>query len=384
VPILGAYFGVIVCALGMWSSVSAPAVGFFRYLAGFSVGAGVPAALTIVSEIAPARSRGQLLSACYVALAVGALYADLGLYIFLPDLKSGDWRSLCLWSGLPAVLALPFGWKQLEDTPSFYAAKGDLESLSRVLTKMSQHNGRPEVVWRPPPQPPPPGGPALLDEPVAEAPDSSEEDGNPILSLASVVAQCGLPLACCASLDFAYNFVGFGVGYFFPVALSELTDSSALPPVAELVLSNLVTFPALFLAYTALSSEVGNKPILFTAGIALIASTACLAVGSPGSALMLLGIVALKLSQPAFSQTTNTLKGEMFPLRVRVTALSISGTVGRMGALIAPALIEKTRGGPGSEGEFNIFFGTLITVVAFAISFGLAGLPETNGKKLPE
>lgn len=37
-------------------------------------------------------------------------------------------------------------------------------------------------------------------------------------------------------------------------------------------------------------------------------------------------------------------QSETFPSKIRVSALSVSGTCGRMGALLAPALIEATMG----------------------------------------
>lgn len=382
-PILAGYVGAILGAVGMWGAATPLVVGAFRTLAGFSVGLGVPAALTMVSEIAPAKNRGQLLSACYVALALGALYADLGLFFFLPNLRSGDWRSLCLWSALPAAVALPFGLLALEDTPSYHALQGDFASLDRVLTKMSEENQRPDAVWRPLSAP---AGGSVQDLRAAlpEAGDQASADESKAVSDIDLLWKSAVPLVGCAALDFSYNFVGFGTAYFLPIVLAELTDSAPVPPIAELVISNLVTFPALFLAYAVLSSEVGNKQVLLVSGCVQIGAFLCFYAGTPGSLLQLAGVIALKLSAPAFSQTTNIVKGEMFRLRVRVTALSISGTCGRMGALLAPGLIEKSRGEPGSADEFSVFLTCLVVVVAVAVTTGMTTLPETKGSRLPD
>ena len=55
VPILLGYLGVMLGAVGMWSAPTPLVVGLFRAITGFSVGIGVPAALTTMAEIAPAR-----------------------------------------------------------------------------------------------------------------------------------------------------------------------------------------------------------------------------------------------------------------------------------------------------------------------------------------
>mmetsp|Transcript_46086 Transcript_46086/g.103525 ORF Transcript_46086/g.103525 Transcript_46086/m.103525 type:complete len:352 (-) Transcript_46086:14-1069(-) len=350
----------------MFGAATPLVVGIFRAITGFSVGIGVPASLTMIAEIAPAKSRAQLLGLCYAAIALGALYADLGLYFFLPDLKSGDWRSLCAWSAVPAALALPLALLELEDTPIFHMLKGDMANVSRVLSKMAERNGR-QVEWKPP-------QPKSSFSKPAESAEGSE-------AVWQSFQASGLSLLGSALLDFTYNFAGFGCGYFFPLIISELAEGAPLPPVGELVLANLVSFPALFLAYQALKSELGYKEILVVAGLLEIFAVGCLVVnGVP--VLPVLGIFLLKLTMVTYSQTVSTVKAELFPSLIRVSALSISGTCGRVGALIAPALIEETRGAPGSEDEFRVFLSLLAVVLTIATLFGVALVPETKGKSL--
>jgi len=322
----------------------------------------------MVAEIAPASSRAQLLSVCYAAIAFGALYADLGLYLYLPDLKSGDWRSLCAWSAIPAALALPIALLELEDTPVFHMLKGDTANVSRVLSKMAERNGR-SVTWRPPPMPQ-----------RSASTGAASPSGNTEVVWQSFQAS-RLPLLGSAVLDFTYNFTGFGCGYFFPLIISELAEGAPLPPVGELVLANLVAFPALYLAYQALQSRYGYKEILIFGGLLEIVAVACLLVsGVP--LLPVLGIFLLKLTMVTYSQTVSTVKAELFPSLIRVSALSISGTCGRLGALIAPALIEETRGDPGSPAEFRVFLSLLAFVLVVATIFGVSLVPETKNKSM--
>ncbi|CAE8589684.1 unnamed protein product [Polarella glacialis] len=367
VPVLVGYVGVLIGSVGMWASAGPLAVGVFRGLTGLAVGIGVPASLAMIAEIGPSASRSSLVLICYAALVLGALYADLGLWFFLPDLATGDWRSLCLFSALPAAIALPIGLAELEDTPSFFSMRGDSASLERVLSKMSLKNGRPDVVWKAPQQP-------LLS---LEQPPQTEIGFDVTALRASAV-----PLAACSVLDFSYNFVGFGCGYFFPLIIKELAEGAPIPPVGSLVLASLLGFPALFIAYSLVNSQLGNRQILAAAG-GIEACAGCL-LFSQGSYGPVLGIFLLKLTMLTFSQTVNTVKGALFPSEIRVSALSVSGTCGRVGALLAPAIIEKTRGEAGSPGEFSVFLGALVLVVSVATTLGVAFLPETKGQRLPD
>jgi len=370
VPILFGYIGVLLGAFGMSTAGSPIAVGVFRALTGASVGLGIPASLTLIAEITPAKDRGTLLSLCYAALAIGALYADLGLYFFLPDLQSGDWRSLCIWSAVPAAVALPIGFLALEDTPCFFVLQKDATSVSRVLNTMAERNNKSDIRWQAP-------------DLIVSKPESVEHmPSNAQTGAESALAKSTVSLVACAALDFAYNFVGFGTGYFFPLAISEVAASAPIPPVGELVLANLLAFPGLYLAYSALNSKFGHKQVLGTA--CCIEVSACVLLMLNGlDALPVIGIFILKLTMGTFSQTVNAVKSELFPSNIRVTALSISGTCGRMGALLAPAIIEETRGAPGAPGEFDFFVRCIMTVLCVATLLGVSLLPETKGKQLP-
>mmetsp|Transcript_5725 Transcript_5725/g.16892 ORF Transcript_5725/g.16892 Transcript_5725/m.16892 type:complete len:108 (-) Transcript_5725:42-365(-) len=106
-------------------------------------------------------------------------------------------------------------------------------------------------------------------------------------------------------------------------------------------------------------------------------------MASGADLLPVVGIFVLKLTMNSFNQTVNTLKGELFPAAARVTALSASGTCGRLGALLAPAIIEETRGPPGSPGEFDVFLRCLVLVLLTALALSAALLPESKRRPLP-
>ena len=339
--------GILLGALGMWSAASPMGVGLARLVSGFSVGLGVPASLTTVAEVAPAASRTSQILVCYAALVFGALYADLGLLLFLPDLKTGDWRSLVAFSAVPAAFALLASLMALEDTPTFHLMNGDDKSLSRVLNKMAATNGRPELRFDPvgagaETWPAWFRASAGASEGAADGGGGGGGGGSGPGGTLELLAGSARPLVAACALDFAYNFVAFGLGYFVPVALSELTGG--IPPIQELFLATSLSLPALYIASRAVDSELGHRQVLSVAGGVEAFGAGCLLLVDRSSGLLLLGIFALKLASTSYSQTVNTVKTELFPARIRVSALSISGTCGRVAAIIAPALIEDLGG----------------------------------------
>ena len=62
-----------------------------------------------------------------------------------------------------------------------------------------------------------------------------------------------------------------------------------------------------------------------------------------------LGNATNKQCSCSLSYRTSPLQSETFPSKIRVSALSVSGTCGRMGALLAPALIEAQRNNTEDE-----------------------------------
>jgi len=371
---------------GMWAAVSPEMVAIFRVITGFSVGCGVPSALTIIAETAPAKERGTLVTACYVAIIMGALWADIGLATFLPNLSSGDWRSLCLWSIIPAAVALPVGVAYLQDTPAYYANKGDFEKMAGVMANMACLNGRSELA-----------DVTKLRLPQQSAPEGEavqQDEGTSGSLMDPKLVPYVVPLATCALLDFAYNFVGFGIAYFLPLELSEAVGDLPLPAAGELASVNALSLFGVAIAGAVLRSDIGHREVLSSTGL-LEASVIVLLLfaGSPDGASMLgpravlaplACVLALKIVEKIFSQTVNTVKGELFPSRVRVTALAFAGTCGRTGALLAPALIEETRGAPGSADEFSIFLQSLVVVLLLAVGVTFASLPESKGRPVPE
>ncbi|CAJ1362817.1 unnamed protein product [Effrenium voratum] len=156
-PILLAYCGMTVSALGLFLTRSYLALccGFGCF--GLFAGLGIPAAFIAVAEVSPSRLRGVLNATMALAFCSGEVWSALGFRLLLPETwwaragracscgspsrrawaKNGSARQL-------EVLLLVFAFLSpvsRHDTPYFLAARGQ-EDLREGMELMARMNGR--------------------------------------------------------------------------------------------------------------------------------------------------------------------------------------------------------------------------------------------------
>lgn len=113
---------------GAWASL------FFigRILQGLAIGASGPASHAYISEVAPAKYRGQLLTLNELALCAGCfvVFAFSGIF--------GDerWRSIFEFPLIPAVLQLVFTGLFLHESPRWLAANGKADEAKDVAESL--------------------------------------------------------------------------------------------------------------------------------------------------------------------------------------------------------------------------------------------------------
>lgn len=149
--VVGALFGGIPCnAFGrkktlIWIGVlytvsalgSALATGpymfsFFRFLGGLGVGASSVAAPIYISEIAPAKNRGRLVSMYQFNIVFGILIAFLSNYLIGQYLGQNAWRWMLGIEALPAIIytLMVFG---VPNSPRWLLMKGGAEEKAKAI-----------------------------------------------------------------------------------------------------------------------------------------------------------------------------------------------------------------------------------------------------------
>lgn len=138
ITFIAASFQTLVC--GLLSSVAPTywALVLTRGLTGIGIG-GVPIAFSLIMEFLPAKSRGSWGMGLAVFWSLGAVFEALLAMLVMPRL---GWRALIALSSAPLALLLvlsPF----LPESPRWLAARGRFDAASAVLERAAAVNSKP-------------------------------------------------------------------------------------------------------------------------------------------------------------------------------------------------------------------------------------------------
>ncbi len=125
--------GVLYLVSALGSSLATDPITFaiFRFLGGLGVGASTIAAPAYVSEIAPSKSRGKLVSLYQFNIVFGILIAFLSNYL-LRDFGNQPWRWMIGAEAVPAVLYLILVFF-IPKSPRWLFSKGKEAKAKKVL-----------------------------------------------------------------------------------------------------------------------------------------------------------------------------------------------------------------------------------------------------------
>lgn len=254
--------------------------GVFRFLAGVGLGACLPVALAYMNDYAPAGSAGKSTTRTMTGYHVGAVATAFLALMVIPD-----WRTMFVVGGLAGLVLLPFLWFKLPETL-----------------------------------------------PTAEAAQKQEQTGFRDL------AKKPYPLVAAAIA--AASFMGLLLVYGLNTWLPQLMASAGYPVSAGLSLLlvlNLGAVAGLIIA-GILADKHGTKPIvLLWFGL----SAACLALLSiKVENAFLLNALVFVTGVFVFSSQVLVYAwvSQLFPARLRATALGFAAGVGRVGAIAGPAV----------------------------------------------
>merc|ERR1719201_2067983 len=255
-----------------------------------------------------------------------------------------SWRSLCMYSALPAFLFLVLALVLLPESPHFLAARGR-------ETQPLVHPGR------------------------AASGKAAEEAG----ALATMTSGKFLATSCFMCLaHFTKDFSLFGLAYVFP----QYFKGNRHGTVAQhLIITALLALPGVAIAIIVMRlPSVGHITAMRTAA----AGAALMALGMLEAAPVVLAVpcaYALKFLSLVFFIITVIYTAEVFPSKYRNTAVGLCTAVGRIGSISAPLLFELSM--DWSDGSFDIFLSTVVIFMSIiAVFAGWCLSIETKGKAL--
>jgi MFS family permease len=282
-----------------WFSVFTLAVVFapnvavfsaFRLLAGLGLGACLPAALAYINDYAPAGAGASNTTRTMTGYHAGAVATAFLALLIIPD-----WRTMFVVGGLAGLALLPFLWAKLpESLPAKAAPEGTLEPAE--VAEEAQ----------------PVGFRSLLQKPY------------PLVALGIAVA------------SFMGLLLVYGLNTWLPTLMASAGYSLSSSLVLLLVL-NVGAVAGLVLAGWLADRHGAKRIVLMWFG----ASAVLLAVLSIkmqnelllNAAVFVTGVFVFSAQVLVYAWVS-----QLFPAHLRGTALGFSAGVGRIGAILGPAV----------------------------------------------
>jgi sugar porter (SP) family MFS transporter len=355
-----------IAAIGCAFSVSVPMLIGFRFLLGLSVGTASFVSPLYISEVAPPRIRGGLVSFNQLAITSGILISYLINFAF-KDVP-GNWRWMLGLAAIPGA-ALATGMLTVPHTPRWLMQQGREEEARGVVEKL--RSGDPQ---------------ADVEGELNDIRSANEKEGaTKVKDLFSPKIRpliwIGLGLAV------AQQFVGVNtVIYYAPTILSDtgLTKSSSIAQTVFVGITNVVfTIVAVLLL-----DRLGRRTLLLIGTVGLTLSLAVLGIYFSSSTLQhhagYLALVGLLVYIASFAIGLGPvfwlMISEIFPTGVRSKAMSVSTMANWAANFIVAGTFITVSQAITRQGTFFVYTG--IGVLAFL--FFLMRVPETKGRSLED
>jgi SP family galactose:H+ symporter-like MFS transporter len=355
----------IVFGLGAIGAALAPGAAWLiaaRIIAGAAIGVASFVAPLYISEIAPVKIRGKLVSINQVALTGGIVISYLIDYAFAP---SQAWRWMFAMAVIPAA-AFGTGLMFIPDSPRWLAGRGHTDRARAVLKRI-RAPGDVEAEL------------AEIEKSTAQQKGDWSELLTPLLRPAMTV---GIGLAVAQQIT-GINTVIYYAPTIFKFAGLSSSSVAILASVGVGVVNLVFTLVAM-----QLIDRVGRRPrlVVSQAGMALGLFVLGFAFWLPqlSGSLGWLAITSLMLYVGSFAVGLGPVfwlvLSEIYPLQIRGRAMSL-GTVANWSANLVVALSFLTLTQVLGKAATFWLYG-VVSIGALIFAFLL--VPETKGRTLEE
>lgn len=323
--------------------------GILRFITGMCLGGMIPVCTTYVSECVATKYRGRFLASMIILWPAGQLAAAGVSLVLVPHY---GWRSLFIVGILPAFLTF---WMlfQLTESPRWLAAKGRMDDSKKVLKML----GAPEESLR-----------GLSGEDL-----SSKVPLSVLLQpkyLTRLVLTCGYYF-------FAY-FGYYGFVLWLPTILATVYHLTLVRTFSYTFLAAIAAIMGRVAGFYSIE-KFGRKQLFYVGfGLGGVAALIFGAIKNPS--FLVWGACALAFIYEQGVTGTVVWTAELYPSKVRATAVAVSTSAGRVSSALSPVVF-------GWFLQHHMYYNIYITIaVMFWITVGLVyflGI-ETKGKTLQE
>lgn len=359
---------VLFAVSGIGSAVPSNLTEFIlaRFIGGVGVGAASMLSPLYISEVAPARIRGTLVSLYQLAIVIGinlVYFINMKIATLESEAWNVDmgWRYMLGSETIPAVLFLLFLFL-VPESPRWLVKKGREREALITLERINGREKAAEVVRE-------------IKAALAHETGSIRELFKPGLRVAMII---GIVLALFSQITGINAIIYYAPEIFKSIGFA--TDSAFTQTVIIGVVNTLFTFVALWLI-----DKAGRKALLMwgVAGMVLF----LMAIGicfyynltsGPWLLLFILGFIACFAS--SLGPIPWVIISEIFPTKTRGIAMSFCTVVLWIGVLLITQLTPMLLAGIGGAFTFWLFMVNAIILWLFTWKM----IPETKQRTLEE
>lgn len=328
---------------------------FFRFMGGLGVGASTIAAPAYISEIAPAKDRGRLVSLYQFNIVLGILVAFFSNYL-LSGIGDNDWRWMLGVQAIPAVIYTLFVIT-IPESPRWLISQSRVEEAKKVMKIISPDQDSELLATQ-------------MEEDYADAPKEN-----------IFMKKYRFPLMLAFLVAFFNQMSGINAFlYYAPRIFGEagLGEKTALLSSIGIGVVNMV----FTLVGVNLIDKVGRKKLMFIGSIGYIISLGLVSMAFyfhwTGLAIPI--FLFLFIASHAIGQGTIiwVFISEIFPNHLRASGQSFGSSTHWVLAAIIPSLIPTLFSTIGPGTVFLVF----TIAMVFQLLFVIFMMPETKGTTL--
>lgn len=344
-----------ISALGTALSNDPYTFAFFRFMGGLGVGASTVAAPTYISEIAPAKDRGRLVSLYQFNIVLGILVAFLSNYL-ISGIGDNDWRWMLGVQTIPAIIYTLFVLT-IPRSPRWLISKFRIDEAKSVLKTISPDED-PEILI------------SQIQNNNAETPKEN-----------IFMKKYRFPLILAFLVAFFNQMSGINAFlYYAPRIFGEagLGEKTALLSSIGIGITNMI----FTLLGVSLIDKVGRRTLMYIGSIGYIISLGLvtLAFYLHWSGISIPIFLFLFIAAHAIGQGTViwVFISEVFPNHLRASGQAFGSSTHWVLAAIIPSLIPMLFSTIGAGSVFLIFTISMV----FQLLFVIFMMPETKGISL--
>ncbi|MGC4128129.1 MAG: sugar porter family MFS transporter [Bergeyella sp.] len=344
-----------VSAIGTAFSNDPYLFAFFRFMGGLGVGASTVAAPAYISEIAPAKDRGRLVSLYQFNIVLGILVAFLSNYL-LSGIGDDDWRWMLGVQAIPAAIYTIFVIS-IPESPRWLVSKNRINEARKVMAIVSPDQDAEDLVSK-------------IQDTNSETPQEN-----------IFMKKYRFPLILAFLVAFFNQMSGINAFlYYAPRIFGEagLGEKTALLSSIGIGIVNMV----FTLLGVSLIDKVGRRTLMYIGSVGYIISLGLVSAAFyfHWTGLAIPVFLFLFIASHAIGQGTViwVFISEIFPNHLRASGQAFGSSTHWVLAAVIPSLIPTLFSTIGAGTVFLVF----TVAMVFQLLFVIFMMPETKGVSL--